>query len=176
MMNIYQTQVEKQVCEIIEPTVRDFGYEIVRVKLMGSAQNKTLQITIDWPDDRLIAVDDCELVSRHVSVLLDVEDVIASFYNLEVSSPGISRPLTRLKDYKRYVGEKIKLTTKLAINGQRNFSGVMQSVDDSGIVMILHGSPAESGVRIEFANISDANLQPDLIFKQEKKNLNRRRK
>lgn len=173
-MNIYQTQLEEQICQLIEPALKDMGYEPVRIRLMGTARNKTLQIMIDRLDGKAITVDDCEAASRHVSVLLDVEEIISSHYNLELSSAGINRPLTRRKDFAKYLGEVIKLTTKIAIAGQRNFTGRLQSATDDNIVLLPKESMQE--ISIAFTNIGDATLQPVLNLKQEKPNLKKRRK
>jgi ribosome maturation factor RimP len=173
-MNIYQTQLEEQICQLIEPALKDMGYEPVRIRLMGTARNKTLQIMIDRRDGKAITVDDCEAASRHVSVLLDVGEIISSHYNLELSSAGINRPLTRRKDFAKYLGEVIKLTTKIAIAGQRNFTGRLQSATDDNIVLLPKESMQE--ISIAFTNIGDATLQPVLNLKQEKPNLKKRRK
>lgn len=86
--------LQARIAEIIEPTLTDMGFELVRVQLQGS-QKQTLQIMADRADERPITVEDCETISRAVSAILDVEDPIGSAYVLEVSSPGIDRPLTR---------------------------------------------------------------------------------
>jgi ribosome maturation factor RimP len=174
-MNIFQTQLEGQIADIIGQPLQKMGYETVRIRLMGSARHKTLQIMMDRIDGVPVNLNDCEAVSKHLSVLLDVEDVISAHYNLEVSSPGINRPLTRHKDFVNNVGQTVKISTKLPVNGQRNYSGVLKSVADTDFVLVPKG--LEQELIFAFANVSEAHLQPVLELKQEKPNLkNKRRK
>jgi ribosome maturation factor RimP len=174
-MNIFQTQLEGQIANIIEQPLQKMGYEIVRIRLMGSAHHKTLQLMIDRTDGVPINLNDCEIVSRHLSVLFDVEDVIPVRYNLEVSSPGVNRPLTRHKDFVNNVGQLMKLTTKLPVNGQRNYFGTLKMVTDTDFTFVPQESDQE--LNFAFANVGDAHLQPILEFKQAKPNQkNKRRK
>lgn len=174
-MNIFQTQLEGQIASIIEQPLQKMGYEIVRIRLMGSAHHKTLQLMIDRVDGVPVNLNDCEIASRYLSVLLDVEDIILVHYNLEVSSPGVNRPLTRHKDFVNNVGQPVKLVTKLPVNGQRNYFGVLKAVTDNDFVFMPKESEQE--LKFAFANVSEAHLQPVLEFKQAKPNLkNKRRK
>jgi ribosome maturation factor RimP len=132
-MHIYQSQVEGKIAEIIERDVVSMGYELVRIKIMGGMRRKILQIMADRIDGAQIRVEDCEKISRHVSVLLDVDDPIDGHYSLEVSSPGLNRPLTRYKDLIASLGKKIKLSTKLPIKGQKNFAGLLLGVTEDKI-------------------------------------------
>ncbi len=103
------------------------GYEIVRVQLSGG-RRPVLQVMAERVDGAAMTVDDCADISRTVSALLDVEDPISGAYHLEVSSPGIDRPLTRLKDFERYAGFEARIETKALIDGRRRFKGVLKGI------------------------------------------------
>jgi ribosome maturation factor RimP len=112
----------KQVTELIEPTLRDMGFELVRV-LMSGGQRPTLQIMVERGDYAPPTLDDCAEVSHAVSALLDVADPLPGAYRLEVTSPGIDRPLVRRADYERFAGCEARLETELPIDGRRRFRG-----------------------------------------------------
>jgi len=155
--------IEMKIVELLSSSVLAMGYEIVRVKMQGSGGAKSLQIMIDRADGKLIAVEDCEKVSAHVSALLDVEDPIADAYNLEVSSPGVDRPLTRRKDFTRYAGFEMKLESKGQIEGQAKFRGKLVGLDGEDVVMDLNivdmANPEKpKRVKIDFNNIRNAKL------------------
>ena len=116
--------VEIKISQIIEAAVEELGFSLVRVLYnSGQAGRNQLQIMAEPTEHRNMTVEDCQTISRHVAVLLDVEDPISSAYVLEVSSPGIDRPLTRLSDYERFQGELAKITLRLMQNGRRRFCG-----------------------------------------------------
>jgi ribosome maturation factor RimP len=117
---------------IIAPTVEDMGYDIVRVQLSGM-QRPTLQIMAERRDGGAMTVEDCADISRAVSAVLDVEDPIASAYTLEISSPGIDRPLTRLKDYERFAGFEARVETRFPIDGRKRFRGLLRGVADHSV-------------------------------------------
>lgn len=112
----------QRVEKIIEPTLTDMGYELVRVRIFGS-RKPTLQIMADRADGSPMNVDHCADISHAVSALLEVEDPIRDAYTLEVSSPGIDRPLVRPRDYERYTGYEAKIETHGMMNGRRRFQG-----------------------------------------------------
>jgi|SRR4051794_35417773 len=118
--------------EIITPSVSAMGYEIVRVQVSGS-QQPILQIMAERADGAAMTVEDCADISRSVSALLDVEDPIASAYTLEVSSPGIDRPLTRLKDFERFAGFEARVETRVALEGRKRFRGILRGVADGAV-------------------------------------------
>lgn len=124
-----------RISTLIEPTLASMGYELVRVAMMGAAKNPTLQIMAERADGKPIGVDDCEAISHTVSAQLDVADPISSHYTLEVSSPGIDRPLTRLKDFSRYAGFEAKVQLVAPRDGQRNFKGTLRGVDGDEVVI-----------------------------------------
>lgn len=118
---------------IIEPVADAMGFEIVRISF-GGGRRPILQIMAERPDGTM-TVEDCTRLSREVSVVLDVENPVPGEYMLEVSSPGIDRPLTRLKDFERYVGFDAKLELYEPVNGQRRWRGVLAGVENDQIVL-----------------------------------------
>jgi ribosome maturation factor RimP len=117
---------------LIAPSLTAAGYEIVRVAFVGGP-NGALQIMIERSDRRPLTVDDCAEVSRTASALLDVEDAIAGPYTLEVSSPGIDRPLTRPEDFTRFAGFEAKLETRAPIDGRKRFRGRLLGLEDDRV-------------------------------------------
>ena len=143
--------------QLIEPTATDLGLEIVRVRMMGS-KTPTLQIMAERPDGTM-DVEACAKFSRAISALLDVEDPIDSEYTLEVSSPGIDRPLTRLKDFGTWTGHEAKIELARTVDGRKRFRGKLLPLDEENIGIELAdapGGPLE--VRIPFDAIGDAKL------------------
>ena len=139
--------------QIITPSVEAMGYELVRVQLTGG-QRMVLQVMAERADSAPMTVEDCADISRAISAVLDVEDPIKSAYTLEVSSPGIDRPLTRLKDFERFAGFEAKLETRLAVDGRKRFKGMLKGVED-GLVSI---ETEQGAARLEFDNILRAKL------------------
>ena len=152
----------KRIEAIIEEPLLARGYTLVRVQLTGGIR-KVLQIMIERLDDQSITVDDCSTVSRLVSVLLDVQDPIKDPYTLEVSSPGLERPLVKLKDYQRFCGETIVVTTQQPVNGRKRFQGRLASANENEITLELLEASGEapSPVTIEIDNIRAARLFVD---------------
>jgi ribosome maturation factor RimP len=149
---VAKTAIDRRLAAIVTPTIEGMGYELVRLRLMGGKRH-VLQIMADRPDG-WIEVEDCAKISRAVSAVLDVEDPIASEYTLEVSSPGIDRPLTRLKDFERWDGYEAKLETSELIDGRRRFKGVLQGVEDGDVLVEL----PEGTIGLKFDWLSDAKL------------------
>lgn len=119
---------------LVTPTLEGMGYELVRVTLMGT-QRPVLQIMADRSDETPMTVEDCANISRAVSAILDVEDPIDGAYTLEVSTPGIDRPLTREKDFVRFAGHEAKLELAVALDGRKRFRGILKGVEDGRIVL-----------------------------------------
>ncbi|MGF1641211.1 MAG: ribosome maturation factor RimP [Rhodospirillales bacterium] len=138
---------------LIDPTVRAMGYALVRVQILGQARPR-LQIMAERQDGEPMLVDDCAALSRAVSALLDVEDPIAGTYTLEVSSPGIDRPLVRLADYDRFVGREARIETDLAVDGRRRFQGRLLGTESDVVRLRMD----EIEVRLPFAGIRKAKL------------------
>jgi ribosome maturation factor RimP len=139
--------------QIITPSVEAMGYEVVRVQLSGG-QRASLQVMAERADGASMTVEDCADLSRTISALLDVEDPIKDAYTLEVSSPGIDRPLTRLKDYERFAGFEAKLETRTAVDNRKRFKGLLKGIEEGLVVMDTETGP----VRLEFDNIHRAKL------------------
>ena len=141
-----------QITAIIEATVESLGFELVRVSY-GGGRKPTLQIMAERPDGTM-SVEDCATLSREVSLLLDVEDPLPSEYLLEVSSPGVDRPLTRPKDFERWVGFDVKVELNETIDGRRRFRGRMTSF--SGDTLVLDMEEGEQ--TLAYCDISKAKL------------------
>ena len=142
-----------RVAEIVAPTLDAMGYGLVRVQLDGS-RNATLQIMADRRDGAAMTVDDCAAISREVSALLDVEDPVQGAYSLEVSSPGIDRPLVTLGDFEKFAGFDAKLETRMAIDGRKRFRGKLAGVDGGRIRLRTDGGDVD----LDFGDIRTAKL------------------
>ena len=128
--------LESKIEELIGPSLEAMGFLVVRIRIMGGGESRTLQIMIDRCDEQPISVEDCTLVSRNASALLDVEDPINGAYLLEVSSPGIDRPLTKERDFERYAGFEAKVELQDVQDGQRRFRGRLLGCEN-GFVKLL---------------------------------------
>ena len=123
-----------EVERLIAPTLADMGYDIVRVMLSGDRRAR-LQVMIERDDLSAITVDDCAAASRAASAILDVEDPIAEAYTLEVSSPGMDRPLTRLADFARFAGREARIELGQPLAGRRRFSGRLLGVEGEAVLL-----------------------------------------
>jgi ribosome maturation factor RimP len=133
----------KKIEENIGPIVSDLGYSIVKISFIGTGRTKTLQIMIEKLDNLPITIADCEVVSRSVSVYLDVLDPVCGRYNLEVSSPGINRPLEKPSDFMRFIGNRVIIKTFELKNNIKTFRGVLDSATEHGIKVYLDISTIE---------------------------------
>jgi ribosome maturation factor RimP len=149
---VARSAVDRRLAGIVAPVVEGLGYELVRLRLMGG-KRAVLQIMADRPEGG-IEVEDCAAISRQLSVVLDVEDPIASEYTLEVSSPGIDRPLTRLKDFERWAGYEAKIETSELIDGRRRFKGALAGVEDGEVLIEV----PEGTIGLKFDWLADAKL------------------
>jgi ribosome maturation factor RimP len=149
---IAKAAIDRRLAEIITPVIEGMGYELVRVRLMGG-KTTVLQIMADRPEGG-IEVDECAEISTAVSATLDVEDPITDTYTLEVSSPGIDRPLTRLKDFDLFEGYEAKIETTELIDGRRRFKGVLAGVEGDEVMINI----TEGTVGLRFEWLSDAKL------------------
>ncbi|RJG42974.1 ribosome maturation factor RimP [Mesorhizobium sp. DCY119] len=155
---IRESGVDARVASIIAPVLRAIGFRLVRVRLSGQ-NGLTLQIMAER-EDGTMTVEDCEEVSRAVSPALDVDDPIDKAYHLEVSSPGIDRPLVRKSDFSAWVGHLVKMETSILVADRKRFRGKIAETDDES-VLIERDQPAygdEPSVRIPFETIADARL------------------
>src|SRR5690606_25486060 len=119
------------IAAIVQPVIEDLGFELVRLRLLGGKE-QILQLMIQRPDGT-VDVDNCATVSTAVSAIMDVEDPITEEYSLEVSSPGIDRPLTRLKDFEQWAGYTAKIETEELIDGRRRFKGTLAGVENDEV-------------------------------------------
>ena len=149
---IAKAAIDRRMAEIITPVIEDMGFELVRVRLMGGKYH-TLQIMAERPEGG-IEVDDCALISTAVSAALDVEDPLAEAYTLEVSSPGIDRPLTRLKDFETFEGYEARLETSDLIDGRKRFKGVLAGVEGDEVLINVE----EGTIGLNFDWLADAKL------------------
>jgi ribosome maturation factor RimP len=149
---IAKTAIDRRLAAIVTPTIEGMGFELVRIRLMGGKTN-TLQIMADRPDGG-IGVEECGQISTAVSAVLDVEDPITENYVLEVSSPGIDRPLTRLKDFEAWKGWEARIETEELIDGRRRFKGTLQGVEGDEVLIEIE----EGIVGLKFDWLSDAKL------------------
>lgn len=120
---------EASIAALIEEPLKAMGYDLVRVQLSGAAGRATLQVMAERADEVAMTIDDCTEISRALSPILDVADPISGAYSLEVSSPGIDRPLVRPKDFERWAGFEAKLETKAPVSGRKRFKGLLLGLD-----------------------------------------------
>ncbi|MFV0625861.1 MAG: ribosome maturation factor RimP [Alphaproteobacteria bacterium] len=144
-------KTEEKIENLISPIIDELGYEIVRIMLIGQA-NPTLQIMIDNKNQKPIIIDDCVVVSKSISEILD--ENIDMAYNLEVSSPGVDRPLTKIEHFSRYVGFETKIDTLTAVEERKRFKGKLLSVNGNNIEIETDGN----NYTVSFDNILKAKL------------------
>ncbi|MQV96113.1 ribosome maturation factor RimP [Sinorhizobium medicae] len=155
---ITETGLDRRVADIIEPVLVDLGFRLVRVRMSGQ-NGLTLQVMTER-NDGTMTVEDCEEVSKAISPVLDVEDPIDKAYHLEVSSPGIDRPMVRRSDFIRWQGHLLKCETSVLVEGRKRFRGKIVSVDEDDF-RLERDQPAygeEAGVTIPFTALSEARL------------------
>lgn len=143
---------DKRLAALVEPTVTGMGFELVRLRFM-SGKTATVQIMAERPDATM-EIEDCAKLSRAISAVLDVEDPISGVFSLEVSSPGIDRPLTRLVDFDRWQGYDAKLETEEMIDGRRRFRGILAGTEGNEVLVDI----AEGTIGLEFDWLIDAKL------------------
>ncbi len=155
--------VTTKVAEIIEPSLIGMGFSLVRVSFASG----TLQIMAERGETGLLSIEECTEISRTVSALLDVADPIRSRYMLEVSSPGLDRPLVRLSDYERFSGQPARLELAVAQQGQKRFKGIVRGANGTKVRFEIEGTLTE----FEFADIAQARLDvaDEMFAKGEKK-------
>jgi ribosome maturation factor RimP len=152
-----ETGPAQRVAALAEPVLADMGFRLVRVKMSGP----TLQIMAERPDGTF-SIDDCEAVSRALSPLLDVEDVIPSRYHLEVSSPGIDRPLVRPTDFEAWAGHEVKIEMAVPVAGRKRFKGNLEGYAEGEVRLFIENPEGATKepvlIGVPFADISDAKL------------------
>lgn len=155
---ITENGVASRVARIVEPMIRGLGFRLVRVKISG-LNGCTVQIMAERPDGT-IGIDDCETISRNISPLLDVEDPITTAYNLEVSSPGIDRPLVRASDFARWQGHDCRVEMAVPVEGRKRFRGLIAGVEGDVVTIDLPDAPAEGphSAALSMREIAEAKL------------------
>lgn len=143
--------------EIIKSALKVLGLELVGVDMHTQTSRKVLRIYIDKQDGG-VSIDDCELASRQIGAVLDVEDPFSGGYNLEVSSPGLDRPLFTQEHYEKYIGSRVKIRLRLPLDGRRNFVGDIKAVQGDNITIVVGDDTFE----LAFSNIEKANLVPEI--------------
>jgi len=149
---IAKAAIDRKLAEIVQPVIEGLGYELVRIRMMGG-KTKSLQIMAERPEGG-IEVDDCARISTAVSAVLDVEDPFEDPYALEVSSPGIDRPLTRFKDFDMWNGYEAKIETEELVDGRRRFKGALAGINDDEVLITIE----EGTIGLKFDWLSDAKL------------------
>jgi ribosome maturation factor RimP len=146
-----------ELAKLLEPTIERLGYELSDLEVKLGGRGGVVRIFIDRPDG--ISLDDCERVSQAVSALLDVEDPLPGQYNLEVSSPGLDRKLTKVEHFQRFAGETVKVQMRFPIEGRKRFRGTLVSSNDENIVVEVDGEPHS----LPMATIDTARLVPESV-------------
>jgi ribosome maturation factor RimP len=144
--------IKDELEQLLSPVINNMGYELWGCEYLSQGKHSLLRIYIDKPEG--IMIEDCQEVSHHVSAILDVEDPIPGNYSLEISSPGIPRPLFSNWQYERYVGNAVQIKTFKPVNGKRKLSGTIRSVSENAVVLDINGEYQE----VLFSNIVKANL------------------
>jgi ribosome maturation factor RimP len=153
---IAKTAIDRRLADIVTPAIEGLGFELVRIRLMGG-KTPTLQIMADRPEGGIV-VDDCAQISTAVSAVLDVEDPIVDNYTLEVSSPGIDRPLTRLKDFDMWADYEARVETIELIDGRRRFKGFLRGTEGDEVLIEIEEAGASLTIGLQFEWLSDAKL------------------
>lgn len=148
--------IARTLTELLEPVVAGLGYELTDLEVRLGGPDSVVRVFIDRPDG--IALEDCEKVSREISVLLDVEDPIPGQYSLEVSSPGLDRKLTKPEHFQRFTGEDVRVKLRFPVEGRRNFRGALRAADEDTIEVEVDGKSH----RLPLATIESARLVPSL--------------
>ena len=161
---IVNNDLEKKILDIINAPVKQMGFEIIRIKYLDR-KNATLQIMIDQNSNK-VEIDHCARISTTVSALLDVEDPLKQSYDLEISSPGINRPLTRKKDFKIWEGYCVKIKTHELIGGKKTFFGILQGIQNEEILIKMKEETI--GLHIDWINEASLSVSIEKILKENK--------
>jgi len=156
----------EQITKLLAPTIESMGFNLIQIKMMDSSKSKLLQIMAEKPDGTM-NVDYCVEISHQVSAILDVEDIIPGEYRLEVSSPGIDRPLVKHKDYDDYMGHMAKIELSLPVNGRKRYTGQLKTLIGDILTIEVDGKP----VALDLTDVQSAKLvlTDELIKKHMKK-------
>jgi len=174
-----KTPLIKKIENTINPVAESMGFEIVRILMVGSGK-PTMQIMAERPQDGQITIDECRKLSQAISAVLDVEEVMGDkAYFLEVSSPGVDRPLTRVKDFKHYTGKSAKIEIEPAIEGRKRFKGILNGIKGDNIILSIEQENEKNiDIEIPFSYVEKAKLtvSEDLLNRKQPKKLNQKSK
>ncbi len=148
--------IQHRLYELLDDSIDNYGYDLIHLELVGREKSRVLRLYIDAPGG--VTLEDCVFISQQVSRLLDVEDPIEGKYSLEVSSPGIERPLARLEHFEQVIGERIEVFTLIKCNGRKKFLGQLHKVADQTLMVEVDGAM----IAIELNNVRRARLKPNL--------------
>ena len=148
--------MKAELVNLLEPTIEQLGYELSDLELNLGGRDVVVRVFIDKPDG--VDLSDCEMVSRQLSAVLDVEDALPGHYTLEVSSPGLDRKLTKPAHFQRFTGETVRVKLRFPLDGRRNFRGALRAADDEKIEVEVDGESHS----LQIATIESARLVPSL--------------
>lgn len=152
-----ETGVASRIASIVAPALMDLGFRLVRVKVSG-LDGCTVQIMVERPNGTM-TIEECEATSRAISPVLDVADPIDRAYRLEISSPGLDRPLVRRSDFERHIGQVVKIELAVALDGRRRFRGTLVGIEDFAARVRMEDGPGGAAeVELRFDDMSDARL------------------
>ncbi len=154
--------LDEHIRDLLYLRLKKLGYHIIRVKTTKAGPKKTLQIMAERTKDRKLNLEDCTFLSKEISSFLEVDDPISSSYILEVSSGGLSRPLTVIEDYKFFVQNKAKIVLKEKFNGKKTYKGFLQGIDENGYILL---ETEDYEMKVDFLEIEKANIDPDWSIK-----------
>ena len=154
--------LDEHIRDLLYKRLKKLGYHIIRVKTTNVGTKKTLQIMVERTKDRKLDIEDCTFLSKEISSFLEVDDPISSSYILEISSGGLSRPLTIIEDYKWFEQNKAKIVLKEKFNGKKTFKGFLQGIDENGYILL---ETDDHVMNFDFSEIEKANIDPDWAIK-----------
>ena len=154
--------LDEHIRDLLYKRLKKLGYHIIRVKTTNVGTKKTLQIMVERTKDRKLDIEDCTFLSKEISSFLEVDDPISSSYILEISSGGLSRPLTIIEDYKWFEQNKAKIVLKEKFNGKKTFKGFLQGIDENGYILL---KTEDHVMNFDFSKIEKANIDPDWAIK-----------
>ena len=154
--------LDEHIRDLLYLRLKKLGYHIIRVKTTKAGPNKTLQIMAERTKDRQMNIEDCTFLSKEISSFLEVDDPISSSYILQVSSGGLSRPLTEIEDYKLFTQNKVKIVLKEKFNGKKTYKGFLQGIDKNGYILL---ETEDYEMKVDFLEIEKANIDPDWSIK-----------
>ena len=153
--------VEEQIRDLLLLRLEKLGYHLIRVKLISANSKKTLQIMAERIKDKKMDIEDCVFLSKHISTFLEVDDPISSSYLLEVSSGGVSRPLTIVDDYESFKYNKAKIVLKEKFLGKKTYKGFLKGVDKEGKILL---ETENHEIKFNFFEIEKANIDPNWVM------------